>query len=55
MDTQWGNYCGGFTYDLIYVSGNFENDSHPSGDSSLIGPDLDTVFTVQYPEDSTSG
>ena len=49
MDTLWGNYCNGFTYEIIYLSGPFENDPHPSGDASLIGPDLDDYFTLNDP------
>lgn len=55
MNTQWGDYCGGFIYEFIYIAGNFENDPHPSGDSSMIGPDLNAFFTVSYPADSSSG
>ena len=44
MDTQWGDYCGGFTYEIVYVSGDF-----------VTPPDLDSVFTVGYPVDSVNG
>ena len=52
MNTQWGDYCGGFTYEIIYVSGPFENNPHPSGDLTLKGPDLTNVFTIEYPVSS---
>ena len=55
MDTHWGNYCGGFIYEIIYVAGSFENDSHPSGDTTLIGPDLNAFFTIEYTADPTTG
>ena len=43
MDTQWGDYCNGFTYEFIYTSGPFEDDP----------PDLDDYFTINDPADGS--
>jgi len=51
MNTNLGDYCFGFTYELIYVDGPFAADPHPSGDASLVGPDLTLTYTqtgLQY-------
>ena len=54
MDTQWGDYCNGFTYEILYVSGPFEDMEHPSGDPSLFGPDLDLYFGIVDPGDGSA-
>ena len=41
MDTQWGNYCGGFAYEIVYVAGEFE----------VNPPDLTAIFSITYPSD----
>lgn len=30
MNTQWGDYCDGFSYTIIYVDGDFETDDIPT-------------------------
>ena len=45
MDTVWGDYCSGFTYEVVYVDGSFAIDP----------PDLSSIFTVEYPADTQSG
>jgi len=45
MNTDRNDYCGGFTYDLVYVSGPFAGDTHPS-DPLKIGPDLTLTYSL---------
>lgn len=30
MNTQWNDYCEGFSYTIVYVDGDFEDDNIPT-------------------------
>ena len=56
MDTQWGDYCGGFTYAVEYVTGDLYTGA--AGETlpdfaSVYTHTLDTLYVEGLPTDTT--
>ena len=46
MNTQWGDYCGGFTYEIIYMDGDFSAIPTQDEVNAVFSATGATTFTV---------